>query len=156
MKKGSMPPNTIAGSHVIEYARLDGTVIYSGHSGLFVGGEELGPVPQLAICQKNSSDGVLLLHCERDWTVLGVAACKSVAEAKGQAERTYAGSSLLWVKPRARTRKAERYAQDRTEDLRCSFCRKGPDQVEQLIQKGDVRICDSCIQGFHRMLHEGS
>lgn len=27
----------------------------------------------------------------------------------------------------------------------CSFCGKGPDTINALVSKGDVRICDLCI-----------
>lgn len=32
------------------------------------------------------------------------------------------------------------------EDLRCSFCSKGPDQVRRLVTGPTANICDECIE----------
>jgi hypothetical protein len=76
------PPPVLDSARLLDYAVLDESVSYSGHSSLFVDGKELGPVPCLAICQALDGAGVLLFHCSDDWTVLGAAEYLSVAEAK--------------------------------------------------------------------------
>jgi hypothetical protein len=45
-----------------------------------------------------------------------------------------------------------RYLDEVWGNQRCSICGKQPDQVERLITKNGVRLCDTCIQEFHRML----
>lgn len=156
MARPSKPPLTLADARVVEYAHSDHGVSYSGHSSLFVDGVELGAVPRLALCQTAKDDEVLLLHCDREWNVLGVAAYKSVMEAKTKAEHIYPGISALWIKTRAGGRATESRVGYSTGEPRCSFCGKGPNEVDQMIEKGDVRICDSCVGDFQRMLRESS
>jgi hypothetical protein len=150
------PPPVLDSARVLGYAVLDESVIYSGHSSLFVNGKELGPVPCLAICQGSNGDGILLLHCSRDWTVLGVAEYPSVDEAKNRAERIYPGLSTHWIGLHVTKEEAAHYLDKAFGDQRCSFCGKKPEQIERLIAKNDARICDSCITEFHQMLHENS
>src|SRR5438445_13693576 len=71
------PPRVLANARVLEYAVLDESVTYSGHSSLFVGNineglKELGPVPCLAIAQDLKTGEIMLLHCDEEWDVLGV------------------------------------------------------------------------------------
>src|ERR1700719_3065093 len=93
------PPLLLANARVLEYAVLDDSVRYSGRSFLFVDGKELGPVPCLAICRESNNSGGLLLHCDWDWSVLGVAGYPSSDEAKRRAEHIYPGVSTRWIKP---------------------------------------------------------
>jgi hypothetical protein len=150
------PPPVIANARVLEYAVLDSSVHYSGHSLLFVDGRELGPVPCLTICQELKDARILLLHCERDWTVLGTVEFASVAQAKDRAERIYPGVAARWIEMQITEQEALKYLNESSSDLRCQFCGRRPDEVEQIIEKGGSRICDSCIREFHQMLQEGS
>ena len=152
----TVPPLELANAGLLEYAVLGQSVTYSGHSSLFVDGKELGPVPCLAICQPFDKNNVLLLHCDRDWTVLALAEYSSLTEAKKFADRIYRGVSQCWVKPGPRSAEAASEGDGGEADLRCSFCGKRPDQVNQLIEKGNARICDICIEEFHETLHEHS
>jgi hypothetical protein len=97
--RGSMeiPPAVIDGCRLVCYAIVDGNVQFSSRTLLFVDGIELGEVPCLAICHEEKSSGVLLFHCDHEWTTLGCSAHLSVADAKGKAERIYAGVSGLWM-----------------------------------------------------------
>jgi hypothetical protein len=85
----------LGNARVLEYAILDESVTYSGHSSLFVGNvkehlKELGPVPRLAIAQDLKTGEIMLLHCDQDWEVLGLGGnYDSVAKAKASAERAY-------------------------------------------------------------------
>lgn len=150
------PPPILANAHVLEYAILDSSVHYSGHSSLFVDGSELGPVPCLVICQELKAARILLLHCERDWTVLGAVEFASAAQAKDRAERIYPGLAARWREMQITEQEALKYLDESSSDLRCTFCGRRPDEVEQIIEKGGSRICDSCIKEFHQMLQEGS
>jgi len=90
------PPADYLGGRLLEYAVLDKRASYSGHSHLFVGGKELGPVPRLALSQLPEGE-VLLAHCDDGWEVLGVAGYPSMGRAKRRAERIYPGVSACWV-----------------------------------------------------------
>src|SRR5260370_36143249 len=104
-----VPPPVLDSARVIEYAVLDKSVRYSGHSSLFVDGRELGPVPRLAICQPLDGASALLFHCSGEWTVLGAAEYPSVREAKNRAERIYPGVSSHWIETHVTEQEAERY-----------------------------------------------
>ena len=149
------PPPVLANARVLEYAVLDKNVSYSGHSSLFVDGKELGPVPRLAICQPFEGTETLLLHCDLNWNVLGVVGYASVTEATKHAERIYPGVSAQWIKADVAEPELRKSVEEQSSDLRCSFCGKGPQEVNQLIEKGGACICDSCILELHQMLREG-
>lgn len=36
----------------------------------------------------------------------------------------------------------------------CSFCGKGPDEINALVSKGSVRICDLCVNAARAGLQE--
>lgn len=150
------PPPVVASSRVLEYAVLDDSVRYSGSSSLFVDGKELGPVPRLAICQDEPGAGVLLMHCDDEWEMLGVAAYASVADAKKKAERIYPGVSKLWIDRKVTEEEAAIYLQREFEDeleiAKCSFCGRTAFDVERLVGQGDARICNICIKEFHGRL----
>jgi ClpX C4-type zinc finger len=152
----SPPPPVLDCARVIEYAVLNESVGYSGRTLLFVDGKELGQVPCLAICADKKSPGVMLFHCDREWTVLGCSGHPSIPEAKDRAERIYPGLSACWVDAHISEEQAEQYLDELLGDQQCSFCDKRADQVEQLIQRDDARICDRCINEFHTALHEPS
>ena len=140
MTPNQPPPPVLDSARVIEYAVLSESVGYSGRTLLFVDGKELGRVPSLAICEDKRLGGVLLFHCDHEWTVLGCSAHDSVAKAKERAERIYPGLSACWVEAHVSEEEAERYQDELFGGDRCSFCGKRPDQVEQLIGRDKVRI----------------
>lgn len=148
------PPPLIDCARVLEYAVLDETVTYSGHSSLFRDGKEVGPAPCLAICQDLSDSSVLLLHCSRDWTALGVTEYPTVSEARDRAERIYPGLSTRWIETHVTEQEVARYREEMWRDQECSFCGKRPDEVNSMIEKNTTRICDLCIAKFHHMMHE--
>jgi hypothetical protein len=114
---GSSPP-VLANARVLEYALLDNSVTFSGRTLLSVDGKELGPVPCLAICQDLDSNDILLLHCDKDWNVLGAACYPSIEAAKAKAEQIYPGVSACW-KPTAFT---EAKARDYLTQLWAASC----------------------------------
>jgi hypothetical protein len=152
MTEACPPPPVINGARVLEYAVLDEPVTFSGHSGLFVDGKEIEPVPCLAVCQNLEDREILLLHCDREWRVLGVAAYPSAAEAKRKAERIYPGLSSRWKETGVTEAEALEYAAKIWGDLRCSFCGRTPDQVSAMIEKQGVRICNLCVAEFQQSL----
>ena len=121
---------------VLEYAILDESVTYSGHSSLFVGTEdgvlkELGPVPCLAIAQELETGVIMLLHCDQEWSVLGLGGnYESVSEAKAKAERAYHGVSVRWVETKVTEEEALKFIDEVWSDEQCSFCDKIPPDIE--------------------------
>ena len=152
--RAATPPPVLDCARVIEYAVLDASVGYSGRTLLFVNGKELGRVPCLAICEdKTVPPGVMLFHCDLNWTVLGCSGFGSVAEAKDRAERIYPGVSTYWVHALVSEEDAKRSPDELFGDQRCSFCGKRADQVKRLLQRNEVRICDRCVDEFHDTMH---
>jgi len=68
------PPPALDCAHVIEFAATDETVTFEQRKTLNVGGEWLGEVPNLAICQNLNQTEFMVFHCNHAWEVLGVAA----------------------------------------------------------------------------------
>jgi hypothetical protein len=151
------PPPVLGTSRVLWYARLTGSAQYSGHSGVFVDGRELGPVPALAICGDLEEDTVFLLHCSRSWAVLGVAAYASVSDAKRRASRTYSGVEGLWRKTAHSRSSARAYLNDVIwSGSRCGFCGRRPYQVHAWVERRGVSICDGCVAELHALMRESS
>jgi hypothetical protein len=152
----NMPPPVLDCARVLEYAVLDQSISYSGHSYLFVDGKEVGPVPCLAICQNLQDPEILLMHCDREWTVLGIAAYDSVTTAKDRAAHIYLGVSTHWIETGVTEQEASKHLDELWGDKRCTFCGRRPDEIEQLISGEAARICNICIEEFYRTLHENS
>ncbi len=155
------PPPVLGDARVLEYAVLDTSVTYSGHSSLFVGtaGEglkELRPVPCLAIAQDLKTGEIMLMHCDQDWDVLGLGGrYDSIADAKARAERTYHGASSCWIDAKVTQEEALKFRDETWADQRCSFCDKTPlDGINRMIERNNVRICDSCIAEFQQIVQE--
>lgn len=154
------PPPVLGNARVIEYAILDESVTYSGHSSLFVGKpdeglKELGPVPCLAIAKDLKTGEIALLHCDEEWDLLGFGGgYQSVERAKASAERAYHGISSRWIGAQITEQEALKYRDQVWVEERCSFCDKIPPDFNMMIKRKDVRICDACIEEFHKMLHE--
>lgn len=129
---------------MLAYAFVDRDVQYAGHSHLYVDGKELGPVPRLAICEGLDDERVMLFHCSATWTVLGAAGYATVMEAKQRAARVYRGVS--WAKSDVSKRDATACLRKYWKGWECSLCRRRPDQVERIVQKKGVRICDVCVR----------
>lgn len=150
------PPLVLDNARVVEYAVLNNSVNFSGRTLLFVEGKELGPLPCLAICENLEDAAILLFHCDRDWTVLGVARYGSISEAKNRAERTYPGVSNRWIETQSTELEVSKYLEDLSANECCTFCGKGPGQAEILMEKNCKWICDACAIEFHQMLQEDS
>jgi len=150
------PPPILACSLVLEYAILDLSVTYSGHSNVFLGDREVGPVPGLAICHDAKKDRFLLLHCDENWDVLGIARKESAANAKTSAERAYPGVSALWANPGFTDEDVARYLEESSSggEMRCDFCGRTPLDFEnpRFIQKNDACICESCVKACYEIL----
>jgi len=151
------PPPVLALARVLHYAVLTSAVKYSGHSSLFVGGVELGPVPRLAICQPLDETTFMLLHCDDDWNVLGSSDHPSIAAAKARAERVYSGVSTCWIDSHVTEADAAEYVEQVFGDERCRFCGRLPVDVDRLVvhERGGP-ICNNCIEELHAVIHDDS
>ena len=155
MKQDSqIPPQVLDSARVLKYVVLDDSVKFSGRTLLFVDGNELGPTPCLAICKDLEDDAILLFHCTEDWNVLGVAGYGSVDEAERRAERIYQGVSSRWIEPNFSDEEVARYLEDLRGSERCTFCSKGSDEANALLEKNGKWICDVCVEEFHQMLQD--
>jgi hypothetical protein len=141
---------------VIEYATVDDTVTFEQRHTLNVGGEWLGEVPNLAICQNLDETQFMVFHCDRDWNVLGVAAgFTSTGDAKAKTERSYRGVAAKWVASGYSRDEAEKYVTQRLKSQSCSFCGRTSLQYQSIA--GDaVRICNHCVDEFHEVMHSGN
>jgi hypothetical protein len=74
-------------------------------------------------------------------------------DARHSAERHYPGVSRRWRRVRVTDDQAERYLRKIWKGLECSFCGRRPDQnVEKIIAKGRLRICDICIREIGELM----
>ena len=136
---------------MLEYAFVDRGVPYAGHTYLFVDGKELGRVPRLAICQDLDGGDVVLFHCSATWRVLGVAAgFANVRAGKDRAARIYRG--LSWTERGMSKRDATTYLKRIWKGSECSLCGRRPGQVERVVEKKGVRICDVCVKELSEAL----
>jgi hypothetical protein len=150
------PPTVItASSVVVAYATIDDDVGYSGAIHLLVDGQLLGPVPRLVISREAESNEVLLLHCDSNWQVLGTSlGGTSVASAKERAERGYPGLRPKWVDMPRSPEEIAKLVRESWAGQACSFCGRIPLEVGSVIQGSDARVCNICIEKFHRQLLE--
>lgn len=97
----------------------------------------------------------MLLHCDDEWDQLGVSAnFRSVEEAKAKAERSYHGISARWIDAKVTEEEDLKYQDEVWADDRCSFCGKIPPELDMMVRIRNARICNSCIEEFHKMLEE--
>ena len=154
------PPPLLGNGRLLEYAVVDESVTYSGHSWLFVGDptsglKELGPVPCLAITKDLKTGEIALLHCDAEWDLLGTGGgYSSVEKAKASAERAYRDITSRWVDAKITEEEALKYRDQVCADDRCSFCGRIPPDCDFMIKHNNARICDSCIEESYKMLLE--
>jgi|SRR5215475_3168649 len=147
------PPPVIDNCRVLLYAEVPDALAFSGHTSIFVKGMELGRVPCLAIGTQASGE-YLLFHCDRNWSVLGCSEHGSISEAQQYCEKVYPGLSRSWIETNVTESMATEFLKEIWKDQDCSFCGKIPPEIEQLVEKSGVRICDGCIREFYALLDE--
>ncbi len=92
----SKPPAIQDSAKVIAFAVTDESVTYTGKVSTYVGGNLIGPVPKLSICQNPGEDDYLLFYCNEFWEVLAAGGGDSIEQVKKMAEKGYAGISSKW------------------------------------------------------------
>lgn len=154
MKK---PPVTLCyPTYVIEYAEIDDSVEYMDRRNLNVGGEWLGAVPKLAICEDIHSGEFHLAHCDDDWRALCfVESHKTIKESKENAEKHYRGIHKKWTKTNYKKTDAEKIFEKEKEKFRCSFCGKShyDHEFSSLFTGKNANICDECVDAFSKELN---
>jgi hypothetical protein len=160
MDTASAPPPVLDMARVIAYAFVDNSVQWTGRQTLFVGGQKLGPVPRLALCQNVSGElrDILLFHCDEQWDVLGVSGAETIEAAKASAERAYRGITPKWIHTGVTEEQAIAWMKENLKDMSCSFCDRAPGDFEQLIENksGTVRVCNYCVDDHYKALHDAS
>lgn len=151
-RKREAPP-VIAGLYVRAFAYVDKTVQFEQRNTLNVGGQWLGRVPCLAICEPFDEAEILIQHCDNRWNPLGIAAgYKSVGEAKERIERSYHGITEKWRPQRITKKKARALYQAELKAEACSFCGRTPLEFTAVVGS-KVRICNHCVDSFHEAMH---
>ena len=98
-------PEQIDGCEVLAYVVELADLPFTDVLQLNVGGEWLGRVPRLAICEWDYRPTLMLFHCDERWNSLGVQGFerpgpmrpRSVIDVMGRAERYYPGSATRWI-----------------------------------------------------------
>ena len=147
------PPTILGGLYVLEFAHADGAVCFEQRLTLNVGGEWLGRMPYLALCEDFEKPEFMVQYCNDEWEPIGIGAgYRTIEDAKTSVERSYHGITPKWIK--SNTNKEEAYASYKAELKAdsCSFCGRIIFEVSFMI--GDQpRICNHCIDEFHEAIH---
>ena len=148
------PPPSIGNTHVIEFAITDDTVKFEQRYVLNVGGDWLGEVSNIAICQDFNKIEFMVFHCNREWDVLGVAAgFESIDAAKEKIELSYHGIATKWEPSGFSREEAATYSKNIFKDQSCSFCGRTPLEF-QAVAGDAVRICNYCVDTFYEEMHK--
>ena len=155
-RSGSKPPVAIHQCLVEQYAIRPRGLPFTGHGLLFSGGEEVGPVPRLALARERSGH-VLLLFCDARWNSLGASGSyRTLRDAKRLAERFYPGISRAWIPTRYTKSQARRYIERTGANQRCAVCRKPWFDVEQIVEikRRKLVICGGCIRELYALVSD--
>ncbi|MDH5181910.1 MAG: ClpX C4-type zinc finger protein [Gammaproteobacteria bacterium] len=146
------PPAIFANARLLVHAIIDDSVTYTGCSTLYVDGKLLGAVPRLAICQDLYNENILLFFCNDQWESLGVTNHSSLRDAQERAEREYKGVTGKWIEANISDEEIEKYFAHHTA-MRCSFCGKRPEEIEQMFQSYNACICNECVETLYGHLN---
>ena len=98
------PEQILYDSPLLAWAEVPASARFTGRLHLYAGDDRVGRVAHLAICRPPDQDGLLLVHCDASWEVIGVQAWNApgvepiltVDAMKAQAERYYEGLMAHW------------------------------------------------------------
>jgi hypothetical protein len=142
------PPPVLASCRVVQYVIRDNTVRFKGPTSLYHGEKPVRGVPCLAIALDDEHREVLLLHCRRTWSIVGMAGYHTIREAKRRAERNYPGISKKWVPTGVTKRQAAAFLKRVWKGEECSFCGRWPLDVQRMVVAKNARICNICVEQF--------
>ena len=150
------PPPVLDMARVIAYAILDSSVEWTGRQRLYAGGNLLGAVPRLALCQNTSGPltDILLFHCNDEWEVLGASGGPTLEDAKAMAERAYRGISAKWVHLDTTPEEADRWIREHHKDIVCSFCDRPLEVDNRMFTGKNASICAACVKELHQVMAE--
>jgi hypothetical protein len=145
-------------ARVIEYAIVDESVEWTGRQTIFVGGEELGPVPRLVLAQTVTGDlkDALIFHCNEEWEVLGVSGGATVEEAKARIERAYRGISSKWIDRGVSIEEAQHWIYENSDHIICHFCGRQPGEFQRIAAGKLSAICNVCVDSLYVEMHQPS
>jgi hypothetical protein len=152
------PPPVLLSSRVLEYAVLPKSTKFAG-ADLINGleGAPVGTVPCLAIVESLKDGELILVYCDRDWSIRAFSSHESVARAKRRAERVYPGSRSHWTHRRVTVATAREHVANSWRGYECSFCGRTPAESDGgFIEGRNARICASCAAHAHEALAAGS
>ena len=153
------PPPVIDSAKTLCYAINDSDVVFTDRIHLIVGGERLGEVPRLAICENyGKPDDILLLFCDENWESKGVIGFDSIEAAKAKAEIGYQGISAKWVDLKAPKDELDRFLREEYEvdpdtewwKVVCSFCGKEDSETSGMLAGERAKICFECVKEFYK------
>ena len=74
-------------------------------------------------------------------------------DARRAAECDYPGISRKWLRMHVTKRQMDAYLRKAWKGQECSFCHRRPDQVEKIVAKRRLRICDICIREIGEIMN---
>jgi len=143
------PMGGIATGPTTDWVAVPPSVPFRNRGSFWVGDKLLRRQSNLAICQDRQRGGVVLLFCDKRWNIRAGTSAQSVGEAKQTAERYYPGLREHWVSAGVTESRAKQYMQQLAAEHGCSFCGRGPSEIDTHFQRRNVRICSGCIREFH-------
>jgi hypothetical protein len=148
------PPPVLWSARVMSYAFVD-DLEYRRWGALYVGDKLVEKVPRLAICLNLGKDsGPLLFHCDEEWEVLGTSGGNTIEATKERAEKNYPGVAERWVDVNTSIDDALRYYDAETGSAHCSFCKKRPFEIGNMLESDEATICEECVERFHRIFKD--
>jgi len=155
MNTKKIPPIVIGSDRVIAYAIVDKSVKFSGKKRLFIEGNLLGEVPNVAICKSLNKElkDYLILYCDKKWSMLGVAGAPTFSEAVKEAERCYQGIAKKFVRTGNSEKIARRWMAEKYPEAVCNFCGRMYFEVDTLVEGRAAVICSACIKDLAMNLH---
>ena len=149
MNQKNTPPPAIDCASVIEFAVVDETVQFQQRGCLFVDGQMVGQVPKIAICQNIGGSTFMIFHCGPNWEAIGVQGdYPNLPDAKSRIEESYLGLHSKWIASSFSREESVEYVKKIFKGEECSFCGRIPPEVERMVGKNEVRICNHCIEKF--------
>jgi hypothetical protein len=153
MRRHSKPPILLGGGLVEQFAVCDQSIVFRGQRMVFSGGNEVGPVPKLALVRSHGE--VLLVLCDQEWGCVAIGSTGvGIRAVKKRAERMYLGISRLWKKTGYTRTQARAILRRRGLGDQCAVCRKRWYDVEQMVTAKAVSICDHCVRDMYALLQE--
>jgi hypothetical protein len=98
------PARLLEEADLLAFVPVPDSAHFTGRLQLYSGDQRVGRVPHLAICRPHDGTGLLLLHCDESWSIVGIQAwnapgvepVRTVEAMMEKAERYYAGLSEHW------------------------------------------------------------